>query len=160
VIDGATASFTVAFGQSRRPRVPHTAPLGRVPRVARHLALAHEIERRVRAREFQDLAHAARVFGLTRARVTQISNLLLLAPAIQAEILAMPPVTRGRDTITERTLRPIVAEPMWERQIVAWRAIPGATSVACRRRRANSSTHPPVLASTQSSHFRTPRRYE
>jgi hypothetical protein len=88
--------------------------------VTRHLALAHEIERRVRAGELDDLAHAARVFGLTRARVTQLVNLTLLAPTIQAEILAMPPVTVGRDPVTERTLRPIVAEPVWERQVGMW----------------------------------------
>jgi hypothetical protein len=88
--------------------------------VARQLALAHEIERRIRAGELDDLAHAARMFGLTRARLTQISNLLLLAPVIQEEILVMPPITVGRDRITERTLRPIVAEPVWERQMELW----------------------------------------
>jgi hypothetical protein len=88
--------------------------------VARQLALAHEIERRIRAGELEDFAHAARVFGLTRARVTQISNLTLLAPAIQDEILALSPVTEGRDPITERTLRAIVAEPVWERQVARW----------------------------------------
>ena len=93
-----------------------TSP-GRVPRVARLLAFAHEIERRIRAGELNDLAHAARVFGLTRARVTQITNLLLLAPAIQEEILTMPSVTGGRDRITERALRAIVAEPVWEQQV-------------------------------------------
>lgn len=60
------------------------------------------------------------MFGLTRARVTQIVNLTLLAPTIQQEILAMPPVTVGRDRITERTLRPIVAEPVWGQQIAMW----------------------------------------
>lgn len=88
--------------------------------MARHLSLAHEIERRIRAGELDDLAHAARVFGLTRARVTQIVSLTLLAPAIQEEILALPPVTVGRDPITERALRPIAAEPVWERQIEMW----------------------------------------
>lgn len=118
--DCITATFSVAFGLSSHPGTPPKASPARVPRVARHLAFAHEIERRIRAGELDDLAHAARVFGLTRARVTQIVSLILLAPAIQAEILALPPVTIGRDPITERTLRPIVAEPVWERQIVMW----------------------------------------
>jgi hypothetical protein len=96
--------------------------------VARHLALAHEIERRIRAGELDDLAHAARVFGLTRARVTQIVSLTLLAPEIQAEILAFPPVTVGRNPITERTLRPIVGEPVWERQTQMWQALNGRTT--------------------------------
>jgi len=118
--DGATTTFTVAFGRSGRPQIPHTVIPLRVPRVARHLAIAHEIERRIRVGELDGLAHAARAFGLTRARVTQIVSLTLLAPAIQAEILELPPVTKGRDRITERTLRPIVAEPVWERQAARW----------------------------------------
>ena len=121
--DSATATFTVAFGQTSRSRRPRTVTPGRVPRVARQLALAHEVERRVRAGEFDDLAHAARAFGLTRARVTQLSNLTLLAPTIQAEILALPPVTSGRDTVTERTLRSIVAEPNWAVQLDMWRQV-------------------------------------
>ena len=123
MINGTTATVTVRFVQSSHPRTPPTAPFGRVPRVARCLVLAHEIERRVRAGEFDDLAHAARAFGLTRARVTQIVNLTLLAPAIQEAILALPPITAGRDRITERTLRPIVAEPVWDRQSALWRQV-------------------------------------
>jgi hypothetical protein len=63
------------------------------------------------------------VFGLTRARVTQLVSLTLLAPSIQEDIFALPPVTAGRDPITERTLRPIVAEPEWEKQLVVWQAV-------------------------------------
>ncbi len=118
--DCITATFSVAFHQSGCPRACQRPPQSQPPRVARHLALAHEIERRVRAGELDDLAHSARVFGLTRARVTQIVSLTLLAPVIQAEILALPSVTAGRDPITERTLRPIVAEPAWERQVAMW----------------------------------------
>ena len=105
--DGATATFTVAFRRSGHLPSSTTTIAIRSARVTRHLALAH----------------AARVFGLTRARVTQIVSLTLLAPAIQAEILALPPVTVGRDQITERTLRPIVAEPVWERQLDMWDAL-------------------------------------
>lgn len=119
--DCITATFSVAFGLSSHPGTPPKPSPARVPRVARHLAFAHEIERRIRAGELDDLAHAARVFGLTRARVTQIVSLTLLAPTIQEAILALPPVTRGRDRITERTLRVIVAKPVWDRQMGLWR---------------------------------------
>ena len=120
---GTTATFTVSFGRSSRPRGFHAVSTGRVPRVARHLSLAHEIDRHVRAGELDDLAHAARAFGLTRARVTQIVSLTLLAPTIQEEILALPPVTVGRDAITERSLRSIVAEPAWGRQLTLWHSL-------------------------------------
>ena len=118
--DCATATFTVAFGRSGHLPSSTTTIAIRSARVTRHFALAHKIERRIRAGELDDLAHAARTFGLTRARVTQIVSLTLLAPTIQEEILALPPVTVGRDPITERTLRPIVAEPVWERQLAMW----------------------------------------
>jgi hypothetical protein len=107
VSDGAAATFTVAFGRSGHLPSSTTTIAFRSARVTRHLALAH----------------AARVFSLTRARVTQIVNLTLLAPAIQEKFLAMPSVERGRDLINERVLRPIVAEPVWERQMVIRRRL-------------------------------------
>jgi len=111
----------VEFHTKRAPR-PTVAPKGRVPRVARLLALAHRIDGMVRDGETRDLAEAARRLGLTRARMTQVMNLLLLAPAIQEETLALPRTT-GRDPISERRLRPIVAEAVWNDQIDRWRTI-------------------------------------
>jgi hypothetical protein len=95
--------------------------VGRVPRVARLLALAHKIDRMVRDGQLRDLADAARALGMTRARVSQVTNLLLLAPEIQEAILDLPMVITGRDPITERQLRPIAAEPDWENQLLMWR---------------------------------------
>ena len=77
----------------------------------------------IRDGELRDLADAARVMGLTRARVTQITNLLLLAPDIQEAILDLPPVIKGRDPIRERHLRRIAAEPVWRRQRAMWEAL-------------------------------------
>ncbi len=87
------------------------------------LALAHKIDGMVRAGELRDLADAARAIGVTRARITQITNLLLLAPEIQEAILDLPPVTNGRDPVSERTLRRIVAEPDWNRQLEIWNEV-------------------------------------
>jgi hypothetical protein len=64
--DCTTATFSVAFAKTGRPQAIHEPPHGKIARVARLLALAHEIERRVRADELDDRAHAARMFGLTR----------------------------------------------------------------------------------------------
>ncbi len=122
----ATSSYTVEF---RRPR-PELAPepQGRVPRVARLLALAHRIDQMIAAGELKDLAHAAKLTGLTRARVTQVCNLLLLAPEIQEAILDLPPVVKGRDPITEREMRAIVAEVEWNRQSQLWDALRQSTA--------------------------------
>jgi hypothetical protein len=84
------------------------------------LALAHRIEDMIVDGEIADWAEAARLSGLTRARMSQVAALVLLAPEIQEAILELPPTT-GRDTITERELRPIVAEPVWERQSSMWK---------------------------------------
>ena len=92
----ARTTYTVSF-DTTAPRRATQAETGRVPRVARMLALAHRIDGMVRAGELRDLADAAWASGVTRARVTQIVNLLLLAPAIQEQILDLPPVTNGRD---------------------------------------------------------------
>ena len=132
--DCATATVTLAFTPSSRPRQLHPVASSREPRVARQLALAYEIERRVRVGELDDLAHVARVFGLTRARVTQIVSLTFLAPTIQEELLALPPVTAGRDAITERTLRSIVAEAVWERQVAIWQVLIGRTAASATLR--------------------------
>ncbi len=115
----ARSTYTVDFGGKSAQRPTHR-DTGRVPRVARQLALAHRIDGMIRNGDLRDLADAARALGLSRARVTQLSALLLLAPEIQEAILDLPPVTNGRDPVSERALRRIVAEPDWERQMEMW----------------------------------------
>lgn len=96
---------------------------GRVPRVARVLALAYRIDRAIEGGEYRDRADAARVLRLTRARVTQIMSLLLLAPGIQEAIVSMGPVFEGRDPISERRVRPVALEPSWVRQRELWKEL-------------------------------------
>ena len=91
----------------------------RPARVARRLALAHRISADIEAGRYKDYADVARRHGLTRARLTQLMNLLLLAPDIQEEVLALEfPV--GREPVTERTLRRVLASLCWEDQRAAW----------------------------------------
>ncbi len=79
-------------------------------RAARMLALAHYIERQIDEGAISDYAAAARALGVTRARVTQLMNLLLLAPEIQKGIVG------GELVLTERALRRVVREPDWDEQ--------------------------------------------
>ena len=102
-------------GEDRKPVSP-----GRIPRLSRLMALAIRIEDLVRDGAVPDYAAAARLAHITRARMTQITNLLLLAPAIQEAILDLPLVTNGRDPVSERALRRIVAEPDWDEQRALW----------------------------------------
>jgi hypothetical protein len=81
-------------------------------------------------REVKDLAELARVGHVTRARVTQIMNLLNLAPDIQEQILFLPVVTEGHDPVKEWEVRPIAAQTRWAKQRRLWRKVVDRTSGA------------------------------
>lgn len=102
------------------PDAPKPELPGRVPRVARLLALAIKYDRLLRKGVVADLSELARLCQVTQPRMTQIMNLLHLAPDIQEEILDLEPVPKGRDPVTERDLRPIAAMTSWARQRAAW----------------------------------------
>ncbi len=62
-------------------RTRRTRPL----RVAQMLACAHQMQAMIERGEVQDRTELAGRFGFTRARITQLLDLLLLAPDIQEE---------------------------------------------------------------------------
>lgn len=66
---------------------PPPEPSRRATRVAVTLALAHMIRRAIDRGEIRDQAEAARRLGLTRARLTQVLDLTLLAPEVQEAVL-------------------------------------------------------------------------
>lgn len=107
----------------RREQVKNPRTVGRVPRVTRLMALAIRLEELIQSGQVADQAELARVGHVTRARLTQIMNLLQLAPDIQEEILFLPLTERGRDTVTERELRPIAGTSKWEWQRQEWQLL-------------------------------------
>ncbi len=104
---------------------PTAAPMppGNIPRVSRLMALAIRLERMVSQGELSDYADIARLGQVSRARVTQLMNLLQLAPDIQEALLYLPLTVKGRDPINERDLRPIAAVADWQRQREMWKAL-------------------------------------
>ncbi len=110
-----------ARGRERKRSAKASPKAGRVPRVARLMALAIRLDHLIQSGEVADQAELARVGHVTRARLTQIMNLLQLAPDIQEEILFLPVTERGRDAVTERDLRPIAAIVAWKTQLVTWK---------------------------------------
>ena len=98
-------------------------PPGRVPRVARLLALAHRLHGMLDCGEVSSMADIARLGRVTRARLTQVMDLLLLAPDIQEEILFLPPRESGRDAITLRKMRAVCAAAGWREQRERWKGI-------------------------------------
>ena len=81
------------------------------------LALAHHIERLVEAGTLTDYAAAAGALGVTRARVTQLMNMLLLAPELQHGVLV------GEIDASQRALRAAAGEASWTRQLAAFPSI-------------------------------------
>jgi hypothetical protein len=71
-------------------------------------------------RHYSDLARLSQV---TRARMSQIMNLINLAPDIQEEILFLPKTVAGRAPITEAAVRQIACEPLWKRQRARWQEL-------------------------------------
>jgi hypothetical protein len=102
------------------PAVPQP---GRVPLISRWMALAIRFEGLIRDGKMKDYAEIARLGHVSRARLTQIMNLLNLAPDIQEEILFLPRSEKGRDLIKERDLRPICRVADWSKQRKMWKAI-------------------------------------
>tara|TARA_R110002072_G_scaffold13909_1_gene58006 strand:- start:71 stop:472 length:402 start_codon:yes stop_codon:yes gene_type:complete len=103
---------------------PPKPPPRRVPtRAARLLALAHRIDGLVRDGKMTDYAEVALVAGLTRARISQITDMLFLAPSIQEQVLCETKPERGRERYGERHLRQIVRDHDWDRQVQAFESL-------------------------------------
>ena len=116
-------SGVITFGTKARRRAAARTPRRYPSRIARQLALAHALQRRVDDGEFTDYADMARALGFTRARITQIMDLLLLAADIQEEILFLE-VTPGAQPISERALREAVLKSLdWREQRRDWQKI-------------------------------------
>ena len=106
--------------QGRHPRKTQAtsddATVGRVPRISKLMALAIRFDRLIQEGTVSDQSALAELSHVSQPRMTQIMNLLLLAPEIQEALLWLPRVTSGNDPITEKMLRPIAAEVDWDKQ--------------------------------------------
>ncbi|HZZ82656.1 MAG TPA: hypothetical protein VFE62_29430 [Gemmataceae bacterium] len=96
---------------------------GRIPRVSRLMALAMRFEQYLHDGVVADQAELAELGQVTRARISQIMNLLNLAPDIQEALLFLPRTARGRDPIILRDLLPIASVMAWHKQRALWRQL-------------------------------------
>jgi hypothetical protein len=94
---------------------------GRVPRVSRLAALALRFEHLVRCGEINNFSEIAAVGHVTRARISQIINLLNLAPDILEAILHLPRTQGRRDPIHLRQLQRMAMTFDWDKQRRQWR---------------------------------------
>jgi hypothetical protein len=94
---------------------------GRVPRVSRLAALAIRFEGLVRDGAINSYSQIATLGHVTRARISQVMNLLNLAPDVLEEVLHLPRTHRRRDPIHLRQLQPIAMTYDWGKQRRQWR---------------------------------------
>jgi hypothetical protein len=110
---GARKQLIVGKGASNESK----PALDRIPRISRYMALAIHFEDLIRQSVVTDYADLARLGHVTRARVTQIMNLRLLAPTIQEELLELP---IDYQHVTLRKLQAVSGIFRWLNQRQAW----------------------------------------
>lgn len=113
---GRAVSFTT------QAPAPPRGPVERPAKIASMIALAHAIDREIRAGTYEDLAEVSRMLGMSRARLSQFMGLTFLAPDIQEQLLNMTAVD-GREPFREKTLRRLLASPLWHEQRAVWARI-------------------------------------
>ena len=103
------------------PKPKKSSAPAKLPHITKLMALAIRLEHLLATGQVKDQAEITRVAGITRARVTQILNLINLAPDIQLAILELEPTTDHVPRFREREVRTIAIQPNWEKQRVLWK---------------------------------------
>jgi len=103
-------------GQQRSENVP-----SRLPRITRLLALAMKFQGLIQQGAVKDYAELARLGRVSRARITQIMNLLNLAPDIREQILYSALGAAGDQRVRETSIRKLSTEVIWSRQRELWK---------------------------------------
>lgn len=105
------------------PAEPAEGDVGRVPRISVLMALAIRFDGLLRDGTVPNLTELARLAHVTQPRMTQIMNLLHLAPDIQEALLTLPRSACARDFVAERHIRAITRQGSWKRQRQLWSAL-------------------------------------
>lgn len=105
--------IVLSEGKAPQPKRP---PIGRLHRITRYMALAIYYEDLIRKGHVHDYAEIAALGHVTRARVTQIMNLRLLAPDLQERLLFLNRIVGGRVAWSLRDFQSIALEQDWRKQ--------------------------------------------
>ncbi len=94
------------------------AKISNEPKLRQYLVLAYQIQETIAEGKAKDLGQIAGWLNMTYTRLKQITNLLLLCPKVQEDILLIN--TDKILKITERKIRDITKEIDWQKQVEAW----------------------------------------
>jgi DNA invertase Pin-like site-specific DNA recombinase len=106
---------------NQRQMTEATTRVEDAPRITRLMALAVKFEGLIQQSVVKDYAELARLGRVSRARITQIMNLLNLAPDIQEAILFMEGEGPAEQSLRETSVRTLSAEVIWSRQREQWK---------------------------------------
>jgi hypothetical protein len=113
------------LGVALQTEAPRARRVGGKPiKLARMLAMAHVLWAQVQSGELRGWQEAAEHHQMSKARVSQLLDLTLIAPDIQAQILEMTKEA-GEDPVHERDVRALIRDSQgdWEAQRAAWTAL-------------------------------------
>ena len=125
-----TLEFSIHFrkGRSGRKEIRVGPPQdksepfeSRIPRISRLMALAIKMDGMIQRGEVKDYAELAVLGHVSRARITQIMKLLVLAPDIQEHILCESHLNSQGLPISENFIRCITRFTNWEVQRNLWK---------------------------------------
>ena len=127
-----TAKFENVRSETSAPRPgPKAGSTDSVSPAARNIALARRIAELIDRGQIADYTAAARLLNVSQPRLTHLMSLLLLAPEIQAAILA------GTIAPGDKQLRQLARLPEWPAQLELLAALPAngraRRAVACSR---------------------------
>jgi hypothetical protein len=100
--------------------LPEQPTPARLPRITKMMALAIRLDHLIKSGQVTDQAELARVGHVSRARLTQIMDLNLLAPEIQEELLFWVGQNLRVESTKERDARKLIKFLDWKMQRQIW----------------------------------------
>lgn len=110
-IGGQRGGHRNTLREGQEPAV-EPQPTGRIPRIAKLMALAIRCDQLLRSGAVPDASALARLAKVSQPRMTQILNLTLLAPDLQERLLDL----RRSDAVQTRQIMAICTQTCWGRQ--------------------------------------------
>lgn len=116
-----TVTRSVDFGIKRKERNKQAAAdIGRVPRIAKLMALAIRYDQMLNDGVVKSQTELAELLHVSQPRMTQIMNLLHLSPEIQEELLHAQDNKNGKLSVHEHALREVTQLLIWNFQMLRW----------------------------------------
>jgi hypothetical protein len=106
----------VRQGAEPTPAAPVAPISGRIPRIAKLMALAIRCDQLLRSGTVPDASALAKLAHVSQPRMTQILNLTLLRRTSRMSLLFLPLVEEGKPEISEKGMRRVCREMDWRQQ--------------------------------------------